>query len=124
MRTSILALLALTASAEVMTAEDYQFMNFIVTHGKSYGTKEEFEYRSNIFKAELAKIAETQENLTTSTVGVNFFADMTDAEKALRFGFVANPDQELNFGSFEGIEAASSVDWREQGAVTPIKDQG
>jgi hypothetical protein len=35
-----------TALYNAFTAEDTEFMKFITKHGKSYGTKEEYEFRS------------------------------------------------------------------------------
>lgn len=80
MRTQLIALVASVAMATpLLTAEDKQFMEYVVQHGKSYATKEEYEFRSDLFKKTLAKLAEHPEN-STSTVGVNFMADWTEAE--------------------------------------------
>ncbi len=53
-------------------------MNFITKHGRSYGTKEEFQFRSDIFKENLEIIRrENMKAENTFTLGVNKFADRT-----------------------------------------------
>jgi len=65
--TAALAVIALNYQApagtqlfqsEVMTAADYEFINFVAKHGKSYGTTAEFAFRAAQFKDTLAKIEE------------------------------------------------------------------
>jgi len=41
-----------------MEANEYDFMRFISTFGKSYATKEEYETRYNLYKANLAIVNE------------------------------------------------------------------
>jgi hypothetical protein len=61
----------------MMTAEDYEFINFVAAHGKSYGTTAEFQFRSAQFKDTLAKVNECNTNETTQTCGINYMADYT-----------------------------------------------
>ena len=64
-----------------LSAEDMEFLKFVSLHGKSYGTKEEFEFRSDIFKKNLASInLENSKNDNSFRLGVNKFADWTPAE--------------------------------------------
>ena len=64
----------------MMDKSDYQFMEFISNHGRSYATKAEYEFRANIFKNKLAEIEDFNNSQNTSRVGVNKFADRTAAE--------------------------------------------
>lgn len=41
---------SLSLYSNTLTGEDREFMRFISKYGKSYGTKEEFQHRSDIFK--------------------------------------------------------------------------
>jgi hypothetical protein len=41
--------LAAVASAETMTSSDYEFMRYVVVHGKHYKNLNEFSFRKNMF---------------------------------------------------------------------------
>lgn len=108
-----------------MTAEDHEFMSYVSKYGKSYGTKEEFEARSVIFKQNKAKIImENSRNDVTYTLGVNKFTDYTPQEYKKLLGFKGA--QEANPKNIQVFAAPSNggIDWRTKGAVTPVKDQG
>jgi C1A family cysteine protease len=108
-----------------MTPEDQEFMKFVTKYGKNYATKEEFEARSMIFKQRKAKIImNNARNDVTYKLGINKFADQTDAEYKRLLGFkshkkTAHPKKVKVFGA----PSNDGIDWREQGAVTGVKDQ-
>jgi len=96
-------------------------MEFVAEHGKSYGTKEEFEFRADQFKATLQKLLAHPEN-SSSTVGVNFMADWTEEEFKKLLGYkhgLTSSNAETHYS----VEAGSPIDWRDQGAVTAVKNQ-
>jgi hypothetical protein len=60
---------------------EMEFIRFVAKFGKSYGTKEEFAMRANIFKQNYARIIEENLNIdNTFTLGINKFADWTPDE--------------------------------------------
>lgn len=72
----------------VMTEDDREFLSFVTKHSRSYGTKEEFQFRSDIFKRNLDIIR--QENMkseNTFIMAVNKFADRTHAEYKRLLGY-------------------------------------
>jgi C1A family cysteine protease len=113
-------------SSELLTAEDHEFIRYVANYGKSYGTKAEFEFRSAQFKDSLAKIAEhNSQNGATSTVGINQFSDRTPAEMKRMNGY--KPVANKTFRSAPMLDTsnlADSINWVDQGAVTPVKNQG
>lgn len=92
---AVVAVFALTQNSHstslygnALTAQDYEFIKFVSNQGKSYGTKEEFEFRSALFKQTLAKIeAENLKTENTFTVGINKFADWTKEEYRRLLGY-------------------------------------
>jgi len=113
-----------TGESPILAAEDYHFMEYVTKHGKSYGTVAEFQFRSKIFKEQLAKIAEHNSmEGQTSTVGVNHLTDRTKSEIKHMLGYKAELKKASNYTllSTEGLPA--EVDWRTMNAVTPAKNQ-
>ena len=71
-----------------MTQYDYRFMAHIVEYGKSYGTKEECEFRLKILQSNLVKINEhNQKNADDAVWGVNYMVDWTPEEYKRLLGY-------------------------------------
>ena len=92
-----------------------------------YGTKEEFEFRSEVFKAKLAAVIEhNSKNDVTYQLGINQFADYTEDEYKKLLGFRPAQQrrvrQEIEINDLADDE--QFVDWREEGAVNAVKNQG
>ena len=63
------------------TEDEQAFVKFMSHHRKSYATKEEYEFRLNIFRKTLETIKTENANpANTFTLGVNKFADWSPAE--------------------------------------------
>jgi len=107
---------------EFMSAADYEFMKYVTEHGKSYGTKAEFEYRANIFKQTLAEVEEINSQNGTHTVGLNFLSDMTKQERSRLLGYKGNKTHTNAVILEETLE--DEVNWVTKGGVTPVKNQG
>ncbi|KAJ9674834.1 hypothetical protein PVL29_024016 [Vitis rotundifolia] len=103
------------------------FERFKARFQKTYATPEEHDYRFNVFKANL-RLAKRHQLLDPSAVhGVTQFSDLTPAEfrrdylglKPLRFPADAQQAPILPTDNLP-----TDFDWRENGAVTPVKNQG
>lgn len=118
----------LAASAAAITQLDYEFMGFVSTFGKRYETVEEFNFRQQIYATTDAHIRSVNENPeSTYKAGHNKFSDWTweefDSVLGLKYG------EGLDLETVVEEEASSddlpsTWDWRAQGMVTPVKDQG
>jgi C1A family cysteine protease len=99
------------------------FIEHMSTHGLSFGTQEEFEFRMSLFAkkdAEINEINATEENFT---VGHNFMSTWTAFEYKKLLGYRGQAGEgERNYVSLEESNDAE-VDWRTKGAVNAIKNQ-
>jgi cathepsin L len=102
------------------------FPSWAATYNREY-TPTERDYRESVYNANVERIREHNLGDSTWSMAVNKFADLTaDEFKALYVsgGFTEHA-REVNWYSVTPSAALpASVDWRNHGAVTPVKNQG
>lgn len=111
--------------SNVLSTSDMEFLKYVSKFGKSYGTKEEFEFRADVFKNTLSAImSENSKNDNTFRLAVNKFADWTPAEykRILSYKPIRGAKAPVETDFVAAIP--DSVDWRTEGKVNPVKDQG
>jgi len=123
----VLALACVAAAVTQQEAED-QFVAFVSRYSKNYATTEVL-LRFKNFRATLVEIERHNAANFTWTMGVNEFADQTYDEFAAKMltGFDASAvtsDPSVPVLEHKGQPIPNDVDWRTQGAVSPIKNQG
>ncbi|CAF2632084.1 unnamed protein product [Rotaria sp. Silwood2] len=106
---------------------------FKSVYQKQYNTTEEENIRQKIWERNLAKIhqhnLEADLGIHTYTLGMNRFGDLTNEQfrqqmngfKALK---IKNNHDRHTFIAPSNIVLPKSIDWRKEGYVTPVKDQG
>jgi KDEL-tailed cysteine endopeptidase len=102
-----------------------EFTKFQKKFDKFYQSVDELEYRLSVFRENLHFVV-THNMLPGQnfTLGINQFADLTEAEFREQF---SRPLQVGSYGcksySSGASSAPASIDWRQKGAVTSVKDQ-
>jgi len=128
---TLVALVACASAASVFDVTlDTHWANYKTVHGKNYG-KEEITRRL-IWEANMRFVnkhnAEYENGLHTYTVAMNKYGDMTSEEfGAMYNGYNATKIMQARKSVMykpTGVKNPEKVDWRDQGYVTPIKDQG
>ncbi|GAB4852247.1 hypothetical protein Ancab_016439 [Ancistrocladus abbreviatus] len=115
---------------EVMTL----YESWLVKYGKNYNALGEKERRFEIFKDNLRFIDDHNSQNRNYKLGLNRFADLTNDEyRSMYLGTRLGAGGRLggrtvkigNRYAFQaGDSLPDSIDWREKGAVAPVKDQG
>lgn len=128
MKSFVVAALAAIASAKVLSQNDFDFVNFIATHGKSYNSIDEYNLRFERFTATQQAINLFNATEKSSTHGHNFLSDLTAEEKTKILGLknMALPERKPNTPIFtaNGLEALpASVNWCTAGKCNAVKDQ-
>ncbi|KAM1007942.1 hypothetical protein COP2_004575 [Malus domestica] len=101
-------------------------------HGRLYQDSVEKERRFHIFKNNVEFVEKfNSEGNKTYRLGINQFSDMTN-EEFLRYytGYkqptesTSSADASFMYENLSLTDVPPSIDWRDNGAVTPVKDQG
>jgi len=130
---TFIALAILVAAAHAAPLEldlDNEWENFKLNFERNFVSSTEHNSRKAIFAENLRLInkhnAEHALGLHTYTLGVNKFADMTNQEFVSQYNGYVAPSDVQEAEAEENVDISSlpkSVDWREKGYVTPVKDQ-
>ncbi|KAK9146725.1 hypothetical protein Sjap_006628 [Stephania japonica] len=131
-----LFILAVSTTSPVGASRDLQdakmaerHQKWMTRHGRVYKDAAEKERRFHIFKANV-KFVEASNNVKGRSykLSANQFADLTNEEFVATHTGYKRESSELRSATpfrYENVtDVPSTMDWRQKGAVTPIKDQG
>ncbi|KAJ6897397.1 hypothetical protein NC651_023304 [Populus alba x Populus x berolinensis] len=115
------------SSPNLLTAEQHHFSLFKRKFKKSYLSQEEHDYRFSVFKSNLRRAARHQKLDPTASHGVTQFSDLTSAEfrkQVLGLRKLRLPKDANKAPILPTNDLPEDFDWREKGAVGPVKNQG
>lgn len=106
--------------------ESLSFTKFATRYGKSYATEEEMTVRFAIFSENLKQIKSHNRKRLSYTLAVNQFTDLTwDEFRTQRLGAAQNCSATKNGNhQLTSDPLPDTKDWRKEGIVSPVKDQG
>ncbi|XP_077246425.1 cysteine protease RD19A-like [Tasmannia lanceolata] len=103
------------------------FTSFVKKFGKSYANPEEHAHRFSVFKANLRTAKRHQKLDPRASHGVTQFSDLTPDEFRHNYLGLRTPHPFSDAHKAPILptnDLPSKFDWRDHGAVTPIKNQG
>lgn len=121
----LLALVAQTSAASLGENNWSKFMTFIKKFDKDYESMEHLRERFEIFRDNMDYANQINSAQSNYTLGITSFADLRN-EEFKRTGFLHTPLTRGACSAFKSSDSNSpdTMDWRDNNAVTPVKDQG
>jgi cathepsin L len=121
----------LTAQVFATTQEEYEsaFEQWVKEHSKVYD-EQEVLYRFRIFQQNHDFVQQFNSEGHSYRVGLNKFADLTNTEFLEKYTGLHRPlvqqvTEPENLFQYDSTQAVpTSADWRSNGIVTPVKNQG
>jgi len=112
---------------------EQSFAGYAVRHGRVYQEgSAEFNMRLQLFNQRAAEVERLNRKNTRWTAALNLFADRTDEEQKMYFGYKANSkrkdedddvaDEDIDVSSMDSMP--ENFDWTDYSSVAFIRDQG
>jgi len=132
MRLLVLAIVAVLASASFEPADvELKFIQWAQKFSKTYASMEESHLALANFKASLERVAlrndaaRSRNSSRPAVFGLNQFSDMTPDQFRTKMLMPKREYPKVSAPTLKnkGVSVPASLDWRDQNAVTPVKNQ-
>eukprot|EP01016_Furgasonia_blochmanni_P041578 TRINITY_DN541_c0_g1_i1.p1 TRINITY_DN541_c0_g1~~TRINITY_DN541_c0_g1_i1.p1 ORF type:complete len:352 (+),score=75.44 TRINITY_DN541_c0_g1_i1:116-1171(+) len=100
------------------------FQKWSVKHKRLYRSSSEKAYRLNIFRDNILLIKQHNKQNRSFTLAINKFADLTQEEFKAKL-LTLKPELKISYKPvyLSPDNLPDAIDWRDQGIVSPVKDQ-
>jgi len=119
---------AFSTSQAVPFETEWEQFKFANAKYYSYSSRGEHDTRQRIFEENVKRIekhnAEAAMGLHTYTLEINHMADLTHEEYLQQYTSSMVKTNQTDSNLNVPLGAPESIDWRDEGYVTPVKDQG
>jgi len=120
----LLVFLLATVCINALTTE-HSFQAWMSKHNKNYANEAEYVYRLGVYRSNLEFIEEHNRLNLGYTVAMNQFGDLTVREfSSIYNNYKMDSNRTLNVVDLSKVKIVGDIDWRSQGAVTGVKNQG
>lgn len=109
---------------------DTKFNEYIAQYGRNFASEEEYNFRKSVFADSLRVIEEHNAKGKSWTMGLNEFSDWTKEEYKRMLGYKPRTRNTENSANMMDLPTnckdlpLNSIDWRKEGLVTRVKNQG
>jgi C1A family cysteine protease len=117
---TMIAKIVVCALLAVATADKSMWSDFKMTYNRNYAD----EGSAYSCFVENLKVIEEMNQADSAQHGVNQFSDMCASEFKNYHNLQVNETREKVYAAAPRVSISGAVDWRSQGAVTPVKNQG
>ena len=103
------------------------FTHFQKRFNKIYFSEEEVDKRFEIFKENVNTIIQHNLAKNNFTMAINRFTDLSPTEfkkNVVGAGILQTASSPCDAYTYQNSKVSDSIDWRQNNAVTPVKDQG
>jgi len=121
-RRGALAMVESPLAAEEEVASN--FKAFAARHGKTYATAKDQAERGHTFRNNLRYIQSMNRRHMSFSLAINHLADLNEQELRTMRGSKSSPRVGESKEYTPLKDRPASLDWRDSGAVSPVKDQG
>ncbi|XP_062021130.1 senescence-specific cysteine protease SAG39-like [Rosa rugosa] len=102
-----------------------KYERWLTKYDRRYKNREEWEYRFGIYQSNVELVDFVNSQNLSYKLTDNKFADMTNLEfTRTHLGFQAGRNPKTKFRYEWKKDLPTTVDWRKNGSVTPVRDQG
>lgn len=101
-----------------------RFENWLKRYSREYGSEDEWQRRFGIYSSNVQYIDYINSQNVSFKITDNKFADLSNEEFISTYLGYNKLYNEPRWPSVQYLGLPARVDWRKEGAVTPVKDQG